>query len=134
MSHLKDIKPKNVDIQLEGKVYKIRFDINALVELEDHYGDIDQAMGALDKGSFKAARTLLWAGFRRYHPEMSEADVGALMDLSNMKEISMKLGEALRAALPEASEGKGDSKNVKLPEVTVTKTGGTGDGSPTQRS
>lgn len=63
MSKLKDIRNTNpVTIDLNGKEYTIKYDLNAFAELESRFGTIQKAMQEMESGSMKSIRTILWAG------------------------------------------------------------------------
>ena len=51
MANLKDVKSKVTKITLNDGVERvIKFDLNAMAELEDRYGSIDKAFEELEKG------------------------------------------------------------------------------------
>ena len=63
MANLNDVKSKDIKITLaDGVERTIKFDLNAMAELEDKYGSVDAAFEMLDKNSIKALRFILWAG------------------------------------------------------------------------
>ena len=47
MSNAKNVRVKPVDLEIDGKVYKIKYDFNAFIELEEMYGSIEEAMTAI---------------------------------------------------------------------------------------
>ena len=47
MSNAKSVKPKSIEIMIEGKPYVIRFTLNSFIELEEIYGDVESAMKSL---------------------------------------------------------------------------------------
>lgn len=104
MGNLNDIKNnKSLTIKLaDGKDYELRFTLNAMAELEDRYGDVDKAFAAMDKGSFKAIRCVLWAGLQDQHPELTEQKVGSLIDMASMHEMMGQLNAGLAQDLPDA--------------------------------
>lgn len=106
MSNIKDVKAKSIPITLcDGVERELKFTLNALAELEDHYGTVDAAFKALDGGSFKAIRFVLWAGLVHADSALTEKQVGALIDVQSMPEIIEQLGNALDNDLPKDSEG-----------------------------
>lgn len=106
MSSVQDVRPQKVPIMLD-KQRHLYFDLNAFAELEEEYGSVESAMKAMETGSIKAIRLLVWAGL--IHEELDEdsnakitpKQVGAMLTLENMKELSEKLGRAIRQAVPQ---------------------------------
>lgn len=89
MSGVADVKRKSIKIKLDdGAEYELRFTLNALAELEDRYGSPQVAFDKLEKEqSMKALRFILWAGMQDAHPDMTEKQVGALIDTANMQNL-----------------------------------------------
>ena len=115
MSNVKDVKPRVKTITLnDGVEREIRFTLNAMAELEERYGSVDAAFKALDNGSVKAARVVLWAGLMEAHPDLTEKQVGSLIDVQLMKDIMESVSGALGEDMPDAPEG---SNEVALPNV-----------------
>ena len=113
MANVKDVKSKAVKITLtDGVERTIKFTLNALAELEDRYGSVDEAFKQLDNNSIKAVRCILWAGLIHEDPELTEQQVGNLIDIQYMQELMTSLGDAFDADMP---------KNEKLPENTEPK-------------
>ena len=102
MSNLKDAKRENMRITLnDGVEREIKFTLNAMAEMEDRYGSVDEAFKALDAGSMKAVRFILWAGFIHEDESLTEKQVGNLIDVNCMEAIMKDLEAALTADLPE---------------------------------
>ncbi len=96
MSNLADVKNKTVKITLNDGVERtIKFTLNALAELEDKFGSVQAAFDKLEKeNSMKALRTILWAGFLHESPNLTEREVGNLIDIAYMAELVESLGTA----------------------------------------
>ncbi|MDE1381169.1 MULTISPECIES: hypothetical protein [Bacillus subtilis group] len=71
----------------------IKFDLNALIEVEDKLGHSLTELG--DNMSIKAMRTLLTEGLKHEDPELTEHTVGSLITMDNMKEVQEALGVAM---------------------------------------
>lgn len=98
MSNLHDAKPAKKTITLnDGVEREIIFTLNAMAELEDKYGSVDKAFEALDAGSIKAARFVLWAGLMERNPELTEQQVGSLIDMQYLQNIMDTMSDALTA-------------------------------------
>lgn len=111
MANVQDVKAKVVKITLSDGVERtIRFTLNALAELEDRYGSVDEAFAQLDKNSIKAVRFILWAGLMSDDPDLTEQQVGNLIDVRYLQDLMEDLGSALDQDLPQA-EGTAENPN-----------------------
>lgn len=103
-------------IVLGGKERTLRFDFNALAELERETG-----INALDGSvwtnpSVTITRALLWAGMLHEEPELTIREVGSWLRLDNVEEVIGLIATAYQAAVGreegEASESsEGEEKN-----------------------
>lgn len=84
---------------------RLRFDFNALASYEEATGTSVLGDG-LEKslGSATNIRALLWAALLHEEPELTQQQVGAMMHLGNVNELSEKLRDAIAQAVPD-SEG-----------------------------
>ena len=102
MAHLKNVKSKAKTITLsDGVEREIRFTLNAMAELEDRYGSVDAAFKAMENNSIKAVRCVLWAGLIHADENLTERQVGNLIDTDCLEEIMASMSEALDADMPE---------------------------------
>lgn len=109
MSNIKDAKVKGTPITLcDGVQRELKFTLNALAEMEDHYGSVDKAFEALDKGSIKAVRFVLWAGLIHSDESLTERQVGNLIDVQCMEDIMTQLNSAFDSAMPD-KDGKANN-------------------------
>lgn len=105
MANVKDVKSKAVKITLtDGVERTIKFTLNALAELEDRYGSVDEAFKQLDNNSIKAVRCILWAGLIHEDPELTEQQVGNLIDIQYMQELMASLNDAFESDMPVAEK------------------------------
>ena len=105
MANVKDVKSKAVKITLtDGVERTIKFTLNAMAELEDRYGSVEEAFKQLDNNSIKAVRCILWAGLIHEDPDLTEQQVGNLIDIQYMQELMTSLGEAFDADMPESEK------------------------------
>ena len=106
MSNLKEIKVKEVGLILD-KERHLRYDLNAMSEVEEKFGDIQAALTLVEKMNIKAIKNLLWAGL--IHEEtkedgtynITENQIGKLVGIGNIEDISRLIIEAFGQALPE---------------------------------
>lgn len=105
MSNVRDMKSKDVKITLNDGVERtLKYDLNALAEMEDKYGSVDAAFAALDTNSIKAVRFVLWAGLVHEDAGLTEQKVGSLIDLRYLNDLMGTLGEAFKEDLPVPSD------------------------------
>lgn len=103
MSNVNDVRPKVTHITLsDGVEREIKFTLNAMAEMEERYGSVEAAFEALDKGSIKASRFVLWTGLM--HTGLTEEQVGELIDIQCIKGIMEKVSDALSNDLPPEGE------------------------------
>lgn len=99
------MQDKGEKIELKGQEFDVRFDLNALCELQDKFGDLELAFDGLDKGDFKKIRSLLHIALANGEKEnITEKEVGALIDFTNLNVITEALTTAFSNAMPTASE------------------------------
>jgi hypothetical protein len=99
-----DIRPKAIKITLD-KERTLAFDLNTLCELEDRLGGQEQVIeliGGLEKGSYKAVRTMLWAGLLHEDESLDEKVVAGWVTINNFVEISRRVRSAFNEALPQS--------------------------------
>ncbi|MDT0149978.1 hypothetical protein Q9R38_25905 [Priestia aryabhattai] len=71
---------------LGEKEYTLRYDLNALVELEEKLGVPLSEMGKIQI-TIKNVRSMLWAGVIHQEPEITEREIGSYVDMENMEEV-----------------------------------------------
>jgi hypothetical protein len=81
-----------VEVQLDKK-RTLRYTLNALAELEDRLGVSVSELTNVPMG-MKQIRTFLWAGLLHEAPDITEQEVGNLVDFENMEYVSQKITEA----------------------------------------
>ena len=96
---LHDIREVHIPIELD-KPRTLLFDLNAFAELEERFGSMDKAFDAMQKGSLKAARTLLWAGLLHEDAKLTERAVGSMVTLGNLEALMESITQALMNAMP----------------------------------
>lgn len=114
MANVRDVKAKDVKITLvDGVERTLKYDLNAMAELEDRYGSVDEAFAQLDNNSIKAIRCILWAGLLHEDPDLTEQKVGSLIDMNYLSGLMNTLGDAFGNDMPvaEAAEQAGNNPN-----------------------
>lgn len=113
MSNVKDVKSKKKTITLmDGVERTLCYDLNAMAEMEDKYGTVDDAFKALEGNSIKAVRFMLWAGLVHDDPSLTEQQVGSLIDVAYLHELMTSLGEAFEADMPDQKEAVEQNPNL----------------------
>jgi hypothetical protein len=105
------------------KPRSIKFDLNAMVYLEETTGKSLQEIYNGQAPSMSSLRAILWACLIHEDPALTLEQVGSLVSMENMAEVSAKIAEALNAALPE---GKGDTESDPLGGQTGSASGPSG--------
>ena len=105
MNNLSDIRPKTVKLKLD-KERSLRYNLNALALIEERYGDIQKAVVEAQNGKVTIVRTLLWAGLVHEDKDLTEEQVGEMVDISDLERVATAISQAFSAAMP-----KPDSKN-----------------------
>lgn len=102
MSNAKSIKPAKAIILLEGKEYELVMDLNSFARLEEMYGDVDEAMQILDKGSVGGLRNFLWAGLRipkTGEPiKMTPFELGSKIDISTLMGLTEQIRNVVQTS------------------------------------
>lgn len=105
MANLNNARNKPVRITLnDGVERELSFTLNAMAELEDKYGSVDAAFKAVEANSIKALRFVLWAGLSHSDENLTEQQVGALIDIQRMQEISAAMEKAFGNDMPDKGE------------------------------
>lgn len=104
MANIAAIKPVTRTINLgDGVERKCTFTLNAMAELELKYGSIDAAFKAMQDGSICAIRFLLWLIIVPDGQEMTEKEIGAKIDLTNLSEIMDSVMDMFTEAMPDSA-------------------------------
>jgi hypothetical protein len=99
-----NVKNQGVDIQIQGEIKKLLYDMNAFIILEDAYGSLEEVFKQLDSGKLSAIRKLLYAGLLHTDENLTEKQIGNLFDLSDLTKLVDTVSAALILAMPEAKE------------------------------
>jgi hypothetical protein len=92
----------NVSVELD-KTRNLRYTMNALAEIEDSLGVPLAEMGNIQM-TMKNVRVILWAGLIHEEPELTQEQVGEMVDLGNMQEVQEKVAEAFAMAQTSKNE------------------------------
>lgn len=105
MANIENVKTKATKITLcDGVERELRFTLNAMAEMEDRYGSVENAFKALEANSIKAVRFTIWAGLLDNGEGLTEQQVGSLIDVQCMEEIIASIHNAMASDMPAAGE------------------------------
>lgn len=106
MANVSDVKIKKRTIDLgDGVERNIVLSLNAMAELEEKYGSIDEAFNKIKSGSVAAVRYLLWCCMVDDDPELTERQVGSMIRIDNMSDIMSAIMDAFEDQMPEGVTG-----------------------------
>lgn len=107
-SNLSSVKAKKAYLELGGKQYELKYDLNAFAEIEEEYGSITELLEKMENGSAKAIRAMVWAGLLCNEDYPTEKEVGTLINMNDMQKIADAIQVSLVNSLPESD---GTEKN-----------------------
>lgn len=87
---------KLVAIELD-KPRTLRFTLNSLAEIEDRLGVSLAKMSEVELG-IKSIRTMLWAGLIHEDKQITEDEVGEMVDFGNLEYVQEKVATAFASA------------------------------------
>ena len=96
MVKAKDLKKSSHSIVLQGKEYKLAFDMNAIAMIEEFYSDINYGLEEVMNGSIKSSQVLLWSMINSGLSDdefLSLKEVGSLVDYSEFRSVMKKIME-----------------------------------------
>lgn len=105
-----ELKNKGIKFKLSDKEYEFKFDMNTFCELEEVYGDINQAFEDLQNRKIKAIRALIYSAIKTEDESVNLKEVGKILTLNDMERLGTAINEALIIAMPEVTENMGNIK------------------------
>ncbi|MBU3100661.1 hypothetical protein KPL44_15370 [Clostridium sp. DSM 17811] len=99
-----ELKNKGIKFKLKDKEYELKFDMNTFCELEEIYGDINEAFEDLQNRKIKAIRALIYSALKAEDENITLKKVGRMLTLNDMERLGTAINEALSVAMPEATE------------------------------
>lgn len=105
---IKDLKNKKTKLKLGDKEFEIAFDFNAIAELDEVYGDFDDAIKALNggKGKLKAIRALTYSMIKPRYENITLLEVGEMLSSvmsgkEKAEEVMKQITKAIELGMPE---------------------------------
>jgi hypothetical protein len=117
---LSKLQKKSIEIEVDGETFYLRYDLNALVALEEEYGDIEVAFDFEEdsKGAIGKLRKVLFVGLQANHAGITEDEVGGMFTMENLNSFQEAITKAMDTAMPEKVAGE---KNLKTPKDHLPK-------------
>lgn len=104
-SKAKVMKDEGVKITLGNKEFEVKFDLNALCNLQEKFGDFTKAFDGVEKQDFKKIRALLHVGLANgVNINITEEEVGALINMRNITTVTDAITQAFSDAMPSTDE------------------------------
>lgn len=93
-------------IEIDGQPYTLVFDLDAMEAMEEHFDrDWADLQPRLVKGSIRIARVMLWAMFRRHHPDVTLERSKRLIDAAGgIRAMGSIIDTAMRNAAPDLAD------------------------------
>lgn len=98
-----------VAIELDGKTYLMKFDMNALIHIEEatdkSYDEVFASLSA--KPRLKLVRAVLWGALVGQHPDLTEDAVGTIISQFGIVKVVERMNAAAALMTPEQKKGAG---------------------------
>lgn len=105
MANIQAIRPVKHTIDLgDGVERDIEFSLNAMADLEDKYGTIENAFKKIQEDNISAIRFLLWCLLNNGEQEISEREIGRLINLRNLNDLMSSVMDYMEEAMPGITE------------------------------
>jgi hypothetical protein len=104
-----------VTVELDKKRH-LRFDLNALVNIEKAAGkNYTEAIISAGNGSMTDTRVVLWGALLSDDPTLTLDQVGEMIDLGNLADMSAAVVRAFGVSIPDPTTG--EPKNEVSPSI-----------------
>lgn len=114
MADIRAIRPVKHTIDLgDGVEREIEFSLNAMADLEDKYGTVEAAFNKIQENNISAIRFLLWCLLNNGEQEISEREIGRMINLRNLDDLMTAVMDYMEEAMPEIQEMQ--AKNQERP-------------------
>ena len=105
-----ELKNKGIKVKLGDNEYELKLNMNTFCELEEVYGDLNEAFDDLQSMKLKAVRALIYAAVKVEDEEITLKTVGEQLGLNDLERLGIAINEALSKAMPEAEDAQGEAK------------------------
>lgn len=112
MANIQAVRPVKHTIDLgDGVEREIEFSLNAMADLEEKYGTVEHAFEKVEENNISAIRFLLWCLLNTGEQEISEREVGRLINLRNLNELMSSVMDYMEEAMPGLQEMVSKNQN-----------------------
>ena len=113
-----------IEVELD-KVRHFRFDLNALASIEEKTGQ--SLLNGFDMAKLKMndLRAFVWGGLIHEDAALTVEQVGSLIHMGNLADVSEKLREAFGVSAPPPSEDDAPASDSPVPGSTSGQSGAT---------
>ena len=117
MADIQAVRPVKHTIDLgDGVEREIEFSLNAMADLEEKYGTIENAFNKVQDNNISSIRFLLWCLLNNGEQEISEREVGRLINMRNLNDLMNSVMDYMEEAMPGIQEMA--AKNLETPTQT----------------
>jgi hypothetical protein len=110
MANIVDVRRQPIMVNLnDGTERELKFTLNSFALMEEKYGTVEAAMKAMEAGSVSAIRFLLYAGLCHIDENLTEKQVGALIDIQELQALTEKMNKAMTGDMPNKMAAPGES-------------------------
>ena len=113
MANVNKVKKPAVTIDLD-KERHLKYTLNAFAEMEDRYGSVDAALEVVKNNNMRAIIFIIWCGLTHEDEDLTEKQVGNMIEIDQLQDIVGKLNEAIGGDLPAPTAS--NTKVVKVGE------------------
>jgi hypothetical protein len=99
------------ELPLGGTTYRFKVGVGALMLAQEQIGHetgtvprLDEFTGGLDRWRLLYVRAFLWAGLRKYHPELTIEDVTDLLDAADEREAIALVAGLRGSTVPDTRD------------------------------
>lgn len=127
-------------LEIKGKTYTLALTFDAMAAVEELFSTpsvvvtFGQVASAVDRGSVRHMRGLLWSVLQKHHPDVRIKDVGALIEAAGgLDALNQKFGELAAAAQADPKDLQELGANPHKAQGGKAKASGTGARSTSKR-
>lgn len=106
MSEINKIRRKKITLP-EGVLDKertLKYTLDAYAEMEERYGSVDTALEMFAQRNMKAAIFILWCGLKHEDDDLTEKQVGRMIDARDLPLCFAQITKAVEADGPQPNE------------------------------
>lgn len=96
----KQLQTKKIEIELADGIHECVFDMNALAEIEDIYGDIQTGLNQFQIKPIGALRVFIYALLKKDNEKITISEAGSLIPLDKIETVVKNISDALSEAMP----------------------------------